>query len=187
MKKTLSILLIAALLVLAVPASVLAAPAHTFTAQLNIVAVGGTEPVVDYDNGIIKYTVYYAGVVTDSTRKDKEWEKFEGAIAVAQEEVAYDLIQYVYYGNLVGTGNGTVTISGKNKDSAVFSFQSIISGNIYAAGDIGNWTVTETKGSYSVLKDATVDWAASVHLEPTGYPPPNDYTFVGTATAIGTY
>ncbi len=186
MKKTLSILLAALLLVLLVPATAIAAPAHTFAAYLDVVAVGGTAPIIDWQNGVIYYTAYYQGVVTDSTRKDKDWEKFEGAAAFAQQDITYDLNAY-FSGFLIGTATGTVTITGKHKDLAVFTFHSVISGTIYAAGDIGEWTVTETKGSYSVLKHATGDWAASVALVPTGLPPPNDYTFAGTASAIGTY
>jgi hypothetical protein len=205
MKKIIFAILMTVLIVLAVPATAFAAPSHrcppqaqTITAEISLMAVGSDlnyQPIGPPLHWFLRFfhiyiptrylvtgTTYYEGIVTDSSEV-----ALLGAAVVGQEDVHYIINEVgdVLNGNV----SGTVTLTGSGENVAVIDFWARVWGNIFIgpAGDDGVWRVDSVYGDLSKLKRAKGTWTAYVEMVPTGYPPPNDYTFAGTASIEGTY
>lgn len=164
MKKLLIAILLAALLVIPVPGTALAAPGRTVFAELDV--AGGGVYDINYETGEVTGTVFYAGTVTDAVRQTK---RLEGATISAQEEVHYWINEV---GDIIyGTATGTITITGRGHDVLVINFSSDVSGNIFygPASDVGTWWVTSASKSLHILKDATGTWTAEVTMTATGF------------------
>jgi len=196
MKKIIIAILVAAILALAIPATVLAAPEkdvpacqHTISATVFLACVG-RNTTTNTTTGVTTGIVYYKGKVVSALVNNKDFEKLDGAPVVAQEKVYY--ITDAKGNVIVGKGSGTITIDGAGPAEATFSFSSKISGNVYVgpgggpAFDNGIWNTVNTHGAYSFLKDARGTWSAAVAVVPTGNPA-SPYTFAGNATLTGTY
>lgn len=192
MKKITIALLMSVLMVLAVPATAVAAPAppavHTLEAEMDIMAVARFLNYQPTPQGIVVTgSVYYMGTVVDASRKYKDWEKLVGAEVLAQEDVNYLIMPNGDV--IIGKVEGTLKIIGSGPASAIVNYKADVWGNVIfgPAGDNGTWEVAEAYGPFNILKDAKGIWTAYVEMVPTGYPPPNDYTFAGKAYVTGTY
>jgi hypothetical protein len=190
MKKFIYAVLISVLLVMAVPATAFADTGHRgnpprktpISAELAVMAVGrDTVQTVTRFGVIIHGTVTYQGYVVDSS-----FDPLDNALLQAEEEVLYvtDLS-----GNIrIGIARGTVTLFGGSGQASV-NFLAKVTGNIATgpAFDDGRWKVDDVAGSFAGLWRGQGSWTAAVQLVPTGYPPPNDYTFAGSVFMNGTY
>jgi len=185
MKKLLIAILLAALLIIPVPGTALAAPKHakhTITADMTVAIVGShdlyPDPTDPYN--FLVGTFNYAGSVTEADRQSKDWEKLEGATVTAQENVRY---QYQMVGPytilLSGTATGTITITASDHAVAVMTFKSAIDCSNYPFQlvDEGKWKTVRAHGFLNILKDAEGDWIATI----------NPLNFTGTAHVTGTY
>jgi hypothetical protein len=188
-KKLLIAILLAAILVIPVPATALAAPERTMTGQIYVVAVDRTHlNIVPIGPGVLSITgtVTYMGKVIDATSeskgsKGKDWETLVGYHVEATESVNYvtNGVGDVFQGEV----NGTLTIKGVDRDPLVFTYQAKVSGNIFfgPASDVGTWKVSQASGAFNTLKKGQGTWNATVEFDSS------QGTLAGMASVVGTY
>lgn len=183
--KKLVLALLAALLVLSVPAAVLAAPKHTTTPISGQISVWAVDRDLHYlhKKGIgptVAGTVTYNGIVTQAMGGD--WAQLLGANIVATEHVNYriDPLGNVLPGQ--GKVEGTLTIT-QGTATVTVKYKADVWGNIFGgpAGDDGTWKVTNTDKPFQTLKSGEGIWTAIVAWDP------NYQTLVGTVSIAGTY
>lgn len=184
MKQFFVAILLSALLVLSVPAGILAAPAQTVNGEMFVYAVDRQLNVRFHDGiGTVAGTVVYNGILTSAT--GGAWASLVGAGLTATEHVNYRIDPF---GNIIpgkGKVQGTATITG-GAGIVTFKYKADVWGNVFVgpAGDNGDWQVTKTDGPYKTLKESEGTWTAAVQLTEIA---PNVWTFAGKVSFTGTY